>query len=46
MDELALPFVRLWTWITQVGGFPGQLFFILAVIMAVIGLCTWIGNKR
>lgn len=46
VDELARPFVRLWDWIDQVGGFPGKVFFICAVLMAVIGGLTWFSNKR
>jgi hypothetical protein len=46
MDELARPFVQLWEWVDRVGGFPGKVFFICAVIMVVIGGLTWYGNKR
>lgn len=46
VDELARPFVRLWDWVDQVGGYPGQLFFMSLVIMAVIGGLTWYSNKR
>jgi hypothetical protein len=46
MNELTRPFVRAWTWMEQVGGFPGQVFFCVAVIMLVIGFLTWFGNKK
>jgi hypothetical protein len=46
MDELARPFVRLWDWVEQVGGFPGKVFFICAVIMLIVGGLTWYSNKR
>lgn len=46
VDELARPFLQLWDWIDRVGGYPGKLFFLAAVIMAVIGFLTWFGNKR
>ena len=46
MDVLFSPVVRLWTWIEQVGGLPGQIFFICAVIMLALGGLTWYGNKR
>lgn len=46
VDELARPFVRLWNWVEQVGGFPGQVFFICALIMLIIGGLTWYSNKR
>jgi hypothetical protein len=46
MDELAKPFLRLWNWVEHVGGFPGQVFFICLIVLAVIGLLTWYGNKR
>ena len=35
MNELGRPFVRAWEWIEQVGGFPGQVFFVVAVIIVV-----------
>jgi hypothetical protein len=32
--------------VDQVGGYPGQVFFICAVIMVVLGGLTWYSNKR
>ena len=46
MNELAQPFVRAWNWIEQVGGFPGQVFFVVAIVMAIIGTLTWLGNRK
>lgn len=46
VDEIARPFVRLWEWVEQVGGFPGQVFFICGIILVVIGGLTWYSNKR
>lgn len=46
MNELARPFVRLWNYVEQVGGFPGKMLFICATIMLIIGVLTWYGNKR
>ena len=46
MSELARPFVYAWTWVEQVGGFPGQVFFVVAVIMLILGALTWFGNRR
>jgi len=46
MDEVARPFVRLWRWVDEVGGFPGQVFFICLLVMLVLGVLTWLGNKR
>jgi hypothetical protein len=46
VNELARPFVRLWEWVERVGGFPGQVFFVVAVVMLVIGTLTWINGKR
>ncbi len=46
MNELARPFVQLWDWVERVGGFPGQLLFLCAVVMAIIGGLTWYSNKR
>lgn len=46
MYALARPFVRLWDYVGNVGGFPGQMFFILAVIMLGIVVCTWVSNRK
>ncbi len=46
MDVLFSPFVRLWNWVENVGGFPGQMFFLLALVMLAIGVITWFNNKR
>lgn len=46
VDEIARPFVRLWEWVEQVGGFPGQVLFICGIILVVIGGLTWYSNKR
>jgi hypothetical protein len=37
---------RAWNWIAEVGGFPGQVFFVCVVIIAILGGLTWYGNKR
>jgi hypothetical protein len=46
MEKITKPFVDLWNYVEQVGGFPGQVFFCVVVIMLVIGGLTWYGNKR
>jgi hypothetical protein len=46
MAELTRPFVRLWRYIEEVGGYPGQVFFCIAVVMLIIGFATWFANKR
>ena len=46
MRELTSPFVRLWKWVEEVGGFPGQVFFCVAVVMIFIGVLTWFNAKR
>ena len=46
MDVFFTPFVRLWNWVEQVGGYPGQVFFICAVLMLGLGGLTWYSNKR
>ncbi len=46
MTELTRPFIRLWNYVEQTGGYPGQMLFICTVIMIVIGVLTWFGNKR
>ncbi|MGL4554248.1 MAG: hypothetical protein ACRC33_24045 [Gemmataceae bacterium] len=46
MNELLSPFVRLWTYVGNVGGFPGQVFFCAAVVLIIVGGFTWFGNKK
>jgi hypothetical protein len=46
VDQLSRPFVQLWDWVERVGGFPGQMLFICAVIMLFIGVVTWFTNAK
>jgi hypothetical protein len=46
MSEMAQPFIRTWKWVEDVGGFPGQVFFCVAVVMLIIGALTWFANHR
>jgi hypothetical protein len=46
MNELVQPFVDAWNYVERVGGFPGQVFFCIAVIIVVLGGLTWYGNRR
>ena len=46
MKELTRPFVQLWTWVTENGGFPGQVFFCVVVVMLIVGGLTWFGNRK
>lgn len=46
MNELARPFVRSWEWVGAVGGFPGQVFAVCAIVILILGVCVWIGNKK
>jgi hypothetical protein len=46
MSELTRPFIAAWDWIEQVGGFPGQVFFCVVVVMLVVGFLTWFANKK
>ena len=46
MNELASPFLRVWDYAGRVGGFPGQVFFVVAVLMLVIGALTWYNNRK
>ena len=46
MDEIVLPFVRLWDWVDRSGGYPGKILFVCAAVMLVVGGLTWYGNKR
>ena len=43
---MARPFVLLWNYVERVGGFPGQMFFVVACVMLVLGFLTWYGNKK
>jgi hypothetical protein len=46
MSELARPIVRAWEWIGNVGGFPGQVFFVVVVVIVILGGLTWFGNRK
>jgi hypothetical protein len=46
MSELARPFLQAWNWIERVGGFPGQVFFCVAVVMLIVGALTWFSNRK
>ncbi len=46
MDELVSPFVKMWTWVSEKGGMPGQILFACAVIIIVLGVTVWLGNRR
>lgn len=46
MNELTRPFVRMWDYAGQVGGYPGQAFFVIVVVMVIILTLTWFGNRR
>jgi hypothetical protein len=46
MSELARPFLRAWDWVEKTAGFPGQVFAVIAVIMVIIGVMTWVGNRK
>lgn len=46
MNELARPFVRAWEYAGNVGGYPGQVFFCVAVVMLIVGGLTWFSNRK
>jgi hypothetical protein len=46
MEVFFRPFTRLWFWIEQEGGYPGQLFAVCVVVMGILGICAWFGNRR
>jgi hypothetical protein len=46
MSELSRPFVRLWNWVDQVGGFPGKMLFIMLVILLILGFFMWLNNRK
>jgi hypothetical protein len=46
MNELVRPLVQAWNWVDRVGGFPGQVLFVVAVIMIIIGALTWFSNRK
>jgi hypothetical protein len=46
MNDLARPFVTAWEWVGRTGGFPGQVLAVVATIMLVIGVLTWVANKK
>jgi hypothetical protein len=46
MEPFYRPFVKLWDWVEKVGGYPGQVVFVCACVIGVLGVLTWISNKR
>jgi hypothetical protein len=46
VSEIAKPFIQLWNWVERVGGFPGQIVFVCSVVILILGVLTWYGNKR
>jgi len=46
MSDLAKPFVRAWEWVERSWGFPGQVFAVVAVLMLILGVITWVGNRK
>ena len=46
MSELARPIVRAWEWMGNVGGFPGQVFFVIVVVIVILGGLTLLGNRK
>lgn len=46
MNELTRPFIRMWDYAGQVGGYPGQAFLAIVVVMVIILTLTWFGNRR
>jgi hypothetical protein len=46
MSELVQPFISAWRYVERVGGFPGQVFFCVMVVIVVLGGLTWYGNRR
>ncbi len=46
MNELARPFVRVWEYAGYQGGFAGQMFLIVAIVMLIVGGLTWFSNRK
>ncbi len=46
MTELTRPFVYAWNYVETVGGYPGQMFFVVTCVMLIVGFLTWYGNKK
>jgi len=46
MKELTKLFVRLWDWVTDVGGFPGQIIFCCLIVILILGVTVWFSNRR
>jgi hypothetical protein len=46
MEVLTRPFVQVWEWVDNVGGFPGKVVFVVSVIMLVLGVITWVNGKN
>jgi hypothetical protein len=46
MEPIYRPFVRLWEWVEKTGGYPGQVLFVCVCVVGILGLLTWVSNKR
>jgi hypothetical protein len=46
VKELTGPFLRVWEYFGKVGGFPGQVFFVVAVVILILGGLTWFANRK
>jgi hypothetical protein len=46
MEPIYRPFVRLWEWVEKTGGYPGQVLFVCVCVVGVLGVLTWVSNKR
>jgi hypothetical protein len=46
MNELFMPVTRLWDWVTQTGGLPGQIIFGGVVACMILGTVVWFSNRR
>jgi hypothetical protein len=46
MRELVQPIEAAWNWVGTNLGMPGQMLLICTVVIAVLAMFVWIGNRR
>jgi hypothetical protein len=46
MRDLIKPFEIAWTWVSESFGLPGQILVVCALIIFVLAIFFWVGNRR
>jgi hypothetical protein len=46
MNELTRPIIRVWEYAGQSGGLPGQILLVVTVVILILGILNWLGNRH